>query len=80
MWSKWCRATSSEYTHDTAERERIFGLLLKERDQILSLGPKYRQMVRDEPALMELLERAAAKHDQAVEQGQAEPFTRRLTP
>ena len=43
------------------------------------LGPKYRQMVRDEPALMELLERAAAKHDQAVERGQAEPFTRRLT-
>ena len=69
----------SEYTHDTTERERIFGLLLKERDQILSLGPKYRQMVRDEPALMELLERAAAKHDQAVERGQAEPFTRRLT-
>ncbi|MDZ4233165.1 MAG: TerC family protein [Dietzia sp.] len=69
----------SEYTHDAEERERIFGMLLAERDQILSLGPKYRQMVRDEPALMELLERAAANHDQAVDRGEAQPFTRKLT-
>ena len=69
----------SEYTQNAAERERIFGLLLQERDQILSLGPKYRRMVRDEPALVELLKRAADKHDQAVERGQAEPFTRKLT-
>ena len=34
-------------------------------------------MVRDEAALMELLERAAGKHDQAVERGEAEPFTRK---
>ncbi|WP_193046499.1 TerC family protein [Mycolicibacterium baixiangningiae] len=65
----------SEYTRDAAERERIFGKLLQERDQILALGPKYRQMVRDEPALMELLDRAADKHDEAVDRGQAEPFT-----
>jgi tellurite resistance protein TerC len=67
----------SEYTRSAAERERIFGLLLQERDQILSLGPKYRQMVRDEPAFIELLERAAGKHDQAVDRGAAEPFTRK---
>ncbi|GLP76578.1 putative membrane protein [Mycobacterium antarcticum] len=67
----------SEYTHDAAERERIFGMLLNERDQILRLGPKYRQMVRDEPVLTELLERAAAKHDQAVDRGEAQPFTRK---
>jgi tellurite resistance protein TerC len=67
----------SEYTQDAAERERIFDLLLHERDQILSLGPKYRQMVRDEPALMELLERAGAEHDEAVNRGEAEPFTRK---
>ncbi|MCK0177161.1 MULTISPECIES: TerC family protein [Mycobacteriaceae] len=67
----------SEYTRDDAERERIFAKLLAERDQILALGPKYRQMVRDEPALMELLERAADKHDEAVDQGKAEPFTRK---
>lgn len=67
----------SEYTHDPRERERIFADLLKERDQILALGPKYRQLVRDEAALLELLERAAASHDEAVARGQAEPFTRR---
>jgi tellurite resistance protein TerC len=67
----------SEYTHSNAERERIFGLLLNERDQILALGPKYRQMVRDEPALMTLLDRAAAKHDEAVDRGRAEPFIRK---
>jgi tellurite resistance protein TerC len=67
----------SEYTHDPAERERIFRMLLGERDHILALGPKYRQLVRDEPALMELLDAAADKHDQAVERGEAEPFTRK---
>ncbi|OBH55315.1 transporter [Mycobacterium colombiense] len=65
----------SEYTHDPAERERIFRKLLDERDQILALGPKYRQLVRDEPALIDLLDRAAAKHDEAVDRGEAEPFT-----
>lgn len=67
----------SEYTHDPGERERIFGQLLKQRDQILALGPKYRQLVRDEAALMDLLERAAAKHGEAVSRGHAEPFTPR---
>jgi tellurite resistance protein TerC len=66
----------SEYTHDPAERERIFRKLLDERDQILALGPKYRQLVRDEPALIDLFDRAAAKHDEAVGRGEAEPFTR----
>jgi tellurite resistance protein TerC len=69
----------AEYTTDAAERERIFNKLLAERDQILALGPKYRQMVRDEPALMELLERAADRHDGAVERGEAKPFDRKLT-
>lgn len=66
----------SEYTHDPAERERIFQMLLGERDQILAVGPKYRGLVRDEPALIELLERAAAKHDEAVQRGEAQPFAR----
>lgn len=66
----------SEYTHDPAERERIFRKLLSERDQILALGPKYRQLVRDEPGLIELLDRAAANHDEAVDRGEAAPFTR----
>src|SRR5687768_10367906 len=62
----------SEYTADPAERERIFRLLLTERDQIVALGPKYRQKVRDEPALMALLERARDSHDAAVTRGEAE--------
>ncbi len=61
----------SEYTADPAERERIFRALLAERDQIVALGPKYHQKVRDEPALMELLERARASHDAAVRRGEA---------
>jgi tellurite resistance protein TerC len=60
-----------EYTADPAERERIFRLLLDERDKIIKLGPKYRQMVRDEKELMELLERARAGHDAAVVRGEA---------
>src|SRR4051794_12995830 len=63
----------TEYTADPAERERIFRLLLDERDQIVELGPKYRQKVRDEPALMALLGRAFASHDAAVARGDAAP-------
>lgn len=62
-----------EYTADPAERERIFQLLLAERDQIVDLGPKYRQKVRDEPALMALLERARHSHHAAVARGDAPP-------
>jgi len=63
----------SEYTADPAERERCFRLLLDERDQIVALGPKYRQKVRDEPALMALLERAHDSHAAAVARGDAAP-------
>jgi tellurite resistance protein TerC len=63
----------SEYTADPAERERIFGLLLAERDQIVALGPKYKQKARDEPELMALLERARDNHDAAVTRGEATP-------
>ncbi|MEU4364417.1 TerC family protein [Promicromonospora sp. NPDC023987] len=64
----------TEYTADAAERERIFRALLQERDQIVTLGPKYRQMVRDEAKLMALLEDALASHDAAVARGEAEPI------
>lgn len=64
----------SEYTKDPTERERIFQMLLGERDQILALGPKYRRLVSDEPVLIDLLDRAAGKHDEAVDRGEAEPF------
>jgi tellurite resistance protein TerC len=35
----------SEYTANSDERARIFALLLAERDQIVALGPKYRDKV-----------------------------------
>ncbi|MCU1432837.1 MAG: putative TerC family integral rane protein [Actinotalea sp.] len=63
----------SEYTADAVERERIYALLLAERDQIVALGPRYKQKVRDEPALMALLERARSSHDAAVARGDAAP-------
>jgi tellurite resistance protein TerC len=64
----------AEYTADSAERERIFRALLGERDQIVALGPKYRQMARDEAELVDLLERALASHDEAVARGEAAPI------
>jgi tellurite resistance protein TerC len=64
----------AEYTADPDERERIFRELVGERDQIIALGPEYRQMVRDESELMDLLERALASHDAAVARGGAPPF------
>lgn len=63
----------SEYTKDPAERERIYGLLLSEHDQIVALGPKYRQRARDEEPLMELLHQARDSHEAAVARGEAKP-------
>ena len=63
----------TQYTADPGERERIFGLLLAERDQILALGPKYQQQARDQRELMELLKRARDSHDNAVARGDAQP-------
>jgi tellurite resistance protein TerC len=61
------------YTADPDERERVFQLLLDERDQIIKLGPKYRQMIRDEPTLMAALEQCRESHDAAVLRGQTSP-------
>jgi len=69
----------AEYTVDATERERIFRALVDEHDRIVALGPKYRQMVADEPALMNLLERAIASHDQAIARDEAEPVDSKLT-
>ncbi|WP_035857950.1 TerC family protein [Cryptosporangium arvum] len=63
----------AEYTTDAAERERIFRLLLAERDHIVALGPEYRRQVRDEAALMALLQRARDSHEAAVDRGEAPP-------
>ncbi len=60
-----------EYTGDPAERERIFELLIAERDQIVALGPKYKQKLRDEDALMRLMERARESHAAVVARGES---------
>jgi tellurite resistance protein TerC len=64
----------SEYCADPAERERIFRLLLAERDQIIALGPSFREKVRDDGELMGLLERARDSHDAAVDRGETAPI------
>jgi tellurite resistance protein TerC len=54
------------YTEDHAERIRIYQRLVNETEAIRRLGPKYRAMVRNESALMELLNRAHTEHDASV--------------
>ena len=63
----------SEYTKDPAERERIYGMLLSERDQIVELGTRYQQKARDDDELMTLVQRARDSHDAAVDRGEAQP-------
>lgn len=46
--------------HSTAERERIYARLLDECDQIVELDPGDGRLVRDDPALIDLLDRATA--------------------
>lgn len=54
---------NSEDTGSDDERERIFRRLLNECDQLLALDPSDGQLIRDEPDLIELLDRAAASHE-----------------
>ncbi len=44
----------SEYTNDPDERERIFRRLEDSRDHIIALGPKAKQIVKNEPELLDL--------------------------
>jgi tellurite resistance protein TerC len=60
----------SEYTDDPVERERIYRRLIESRDHIIRLGPKAKQIVKNEPELLELCGRAALSHDAAIASGQ----------
>ncbi|TWD79569.1 tellurite resistance protein TerC [Kribbella amoyensis] len=60
----------SEYTRDPDERERIFKRLVESRDHIVALGPKAKQIVKNEPELLELCRLAAASHERAMADGQ----------
>ncbi|AWK74196.1 transporter [Rhodococcus oxybenzonivorans] len=52
-----------DYTADADERERIYSKLVKEEQQLKSLDPKFKKMVREETALLDLIKRAHADHD-----------------
>jgi tellurite resistance protein TerC len=44
----------AEYTDDAGERERLFARLQESKEHIVALGPKARQIVKNETELMEL--------------------------
>ncbi|MCQ4120949.1 TerC family protein [Rhodococcus tibetensis] len=52
-----------DYTADADERERIYTKLVKEEEQLKNLDPKFKKMVREETALLDLIKRAHADHD-----------------
>ncbi|WP_104136256.1 TerC family protein [Arthrobacter sp. ZGTC131] len=53
-----------DYTADIGERNRIFGKLLEEEQQIQSFGPRHRHQAKDEKELLDLLAQAHQKHDE----------------
>ncbi len=55
-----------DYTADEAERERVYTALLEESEQVRSLGPEYKRMMRDESELMDKVERARRQHEEAT--------------
>ncbi|UNN03445.1 TerC family protein [Rhodococcus opacus] len=57
-----------DYTADLAERERMYDKLLNEEEQLKKLDPKFKKMVREETALMDLIKRAHQEHDAFLKQ------------
>jgi tellurite resistance protein TerC len=47
----------ADYTDDAGERERLFGRLQESKEHIIALGPKAKQIVKNETELMELCAR-----------------------
>ncbi|MCY7401405.1 MAG: TerC family protein [Nocardioides sp.] len=58
------------YTVDLAERERVFAKLVAEGEQIKTMAPRYRDLIRDEPKLLALIEEARARHDEVTPDSQ----------
>ncbi|MDQ0617248.1 TerC family protein [Arthrobacter globiformis] len=52
---------------DMAERERIFGKMVREEQELKKLPEKYKRLIRNETQFMDLIHRAHAEHDQALE-------------
>ena len=57
-----------DYTADLAERERMYDKLLNEEEQLKKLDPKFKKMVREETALMDLIKRSHQEHDAFLKQ------------
>ncbi|EKT77535.1 TerC family protein [Rhodococcus opacus] len=57
-----------DYTADLAERERMYDKLRGEEEQLKKLDPKFKKMVREETALMDLIKRAHQEHDAFLKQ------------
>ncbi|MET1022027.1 MAG: TerC family protein [Arthrobacter sp.] len=55
------------YETDLAERDRIFSKMVSEEDQLRKLPEKYKRLIRNETEFMDLLRKAHAEHDEAVE-------------
>ncbi|MDQ1057291.1 tellurite resistance protein TerC [Arthrobacter globiformis] len=55
------------YETDIAERERIFDKLVREEQELKRLPEKYKRLIRNETEFMNLIRRAHAEHDQALE-------------
>ncbi|WP_427004544.1 TerC family protein [Pseudarthrobacter sp. H2] len=55
------------YETDIAERERIFDKMTGEEAQLRKLPEKYKRLIRHETEFMDLLHKAHAEHDQALQ-------------
>ncbi|WP_024365296.1 TerC family protein [Arthrobacter sp. TB 26] len=55
------------YETDIVERERIFTKMVSEEEQLRTLPEKYKRLIRHETEVMELLHRAHAEHDKALQ-------------
>ncbi len=56
-----------DYETDLSERARIFTKMTDEEAYLRSLPEKYRRLIRNETDFMDLLRRAHARHDEALE-------------
>ncbi|MET3920029.1 TerC family protein [Arthrobacter sp. UYEF20] len=55
------------YETDLAERDRIFTKMVSEEEMLRALPEKYKRLIRNETEFMDLLRRAHAEHDKAIE-------------
>jgi tellurite resistance protein TerC len=60
----------ADYTDDAAERQRLFERLEESREHIVALGPKARQIVKNETELMELCAQVIESRKSATSKSQ----------